>query len=176
MEIFELILHTKGDENCLRNVISYPISGNEILFKGFGVNPYNSEAALLQFQKASNFWNNDGKTPVYHDVLSFTKETAPTAEKAMELTQLIFDPLLVDHMALIGIHQKKRGDSDFHSHTVFSPTNFRNGAMLHADNTTIFPLAQRVADITGQICLLIIKPEDRFKDDYRRKFYPHFDE
>ena len=31
-------------------------------------------------------WNNKDKTPVFHYMTAFTGETAPTAEKAMELT------------------------------------------------------------------------------------------
>lgn len=48
----------------------------------------------MQFKKTAEFFNNEDKTPLFHYMTSFTSETAPTAEKTMELTEKIFDELL----------------------------------------------------------------------------------
>ncbi len=173
MEIFEVNLHTTGDNDCLRSVVGYPIKGNEVLSKGYGVTPHDTYSAALQFRKTAEFWGNEEKTPVYHDVLSFTKKTAPTAEKAMELTQEIFSAYLDDHLSLIGVHHKARGPSEFHTHTVISPTNYRNGKLMYADNSTLFPLAQHAADVMQETVRLVVKPEDKEKKEFHRLFYPH---
>ena len=31
METFKLILHTNGDDKCLRNVVNYPIGKDQVL-------------------------------------------------------------------------------------------------------------------------------------------------
>lgn len=173
MEILEVILHTTADDECLRNVVNYPMSGREEIVKGYGVNPHNTDSALMQFRKTAEFWGNTDKTPVYHSVLSFTKATAPTAERAMELTEQIYGPILGDHLAIIGSHEKERGDSDYHTHAAISPTNYNNGSMMCADNSTLFPIAQRMADITGEKCRLVVKPEDKSKKEFHHMFYPH---
>lgn len=173
MEIFEVNLHTTGDCNCLNTVVGYPIKGNEVLSKGYGVTTHDPYSAALQFRKVAEFWGNECKTPVYHDVLSFTKKTAPTAERAMELTHEIFSPYLDDHLTLVGVHHKERGSSAYHTHTVISPTNYRNGKLMYADNSTLFPLAQHAADVMQETVRLVVKPEDKEKKEFHRLFYPH---
>ena len=172
MEILEVNIHTNGDENCLRNVVNYPISGEEVLAKGFGVTPYDSDAAFRQFRQTAEFFNNQGKTPVYHYMTSFTKETAPTAERAMELTQEIFEPIIKEHLTLIGAHNKARGNSCYHTHIVVSPTNYNDGSMLYANNAVLYNLACRVADATGQPCRLVVKPENKAQKEFHKMFYP----
>lgn len=173
MEIFEVNIHTNADDNCLRNVVNYPIKGKEILSKGYGVSPYDTNDAVMQMKKPAEYWENTDKTPICHDVISFTREIAPTAEKALELAEKIFAPYIDDHLTLIGVHEEERGPSAFHTHIVFSPTNINDGSMMNSDNSGLFPIAQRVADITGQKCRLVVKPEDKKKKEYHTVFYPH---
>lgn len=100
MELLKLILHTNGNEKCLKNVVNYPIGGNQVMQEGFGVDPYNSEAAANQFIQTTKYWNNQGKTPVFHFVTSFTNETAKTADEAMALTKEIFAPVIDSHQTI----------------------------------------------------------------------------
>ena len=173
MEIFEVILHTTADDEGLRNIVNYPIKGDEVMVKGYGVTPYDADSALMQFKKTAEYWGNEGKTPVYHKVLSFTKETAPTAERAMELTEAIFSDIIDEHLTLIGAHHNERGPSEYHTHTVHSPTNYNDGSMMYADNSTLFPLAQRAANIMQQRCRLVVKKKKKKKKEFHRVFYPH---
>lgn len=173
MEIFEVILHTTADDEGLRNIVNYPIKGDEVMVKGYGVTPYDTDSALMQFKKTAEYWGNEDKTPVYHYVLSFTKETAPTVERAMEITEEVFSGTKRNHLTLFCAHQKERGPSIIHTHTVQSPTNYNDGSMMYADNSTLFPLAQRAADITQHKCRLVVKPEDKEKKEFHRVFYPH---
>lgn len=176
METFKLILHTNGDDKCLRNVVNYPIGKDQVLKEGFGIDPNSSGNAAVQFRAVGRFWGNEDKTPVFHYVQSFTKETAPTPEKAMELTKQTFDPLLSRHLAGIGIHDKERDDCKYHSHTAMSPTDIYDGKMIYADNKTNFALAQRMADITGKPTQLVIRKEDGTEWTCKQKFVPHDDE
>ncbi len=43
------------------------------MVKGYGVTPYDTDSALMQFKKTTEYWENEDKTPVYHYILSFTK-------------------------------------------------------------------------------------------------------
>jgi len=160
METFKVILHTNGDDKCLRNVVNYPIGKDQVLKEGFGIDPNNSRNAAVQFKAVGSFWGNEDKTPVFHYMQSFTEETAPTPEKAMELTKQTFAPLLARHLTGIGVHNKERDDCKYHTHTAMSPTDIHNGKMLYADNKTNFALAQRMADITGQPTKLVVRKED----------------
>ena len=176
METFKVILHTKGDDKCLRNVVNYPIGKDQVLKEGFGIDPNNSRNAFEQFKAVEKFFGNTGKTPVFHYVQSFTAETAPTPEKAMELTKKIFDPLLSRHLAGIGIHEKEREECKYHSHTAMSPSDIYDGSMIHADNKTNFALAQRMADVTGKPTQLVVRNEDETEWKCNKIFVPYDDE
>ncbi len=171
-----MIKHTHGDDQCLRNVVNYPIGKDQVLKEGFGIDPNNSRNAAEQFKAVGRFFNNTGKTPVFHYVTSFTKETAPTAERAMELTKEIFRPLTNTHLTSMGVHEKQREGSDFHAHTAMSPTNIYDGSMLYGDNTTNCALAQRMANITKQPTQLVIMKEDGTEKVYPVIFVPNDDE
>lgn len=175
MEICEVILHTNGGKDYLVNGTNYPVKGNEVLSAYYGVNSYYKDKIAEQFYQTAKFFNNQDKTPLFHYVTSFTSKTAPTAEKALELTDKIFAPITENHLAVVGIHHKERGDSSYHSHTVVCPTNVYDGSMMYADNSTLFPIAQRVADVTQQKCRLVVKPEDKTKKEFHKVFVQHTD-
>lgn len=172
MEIFKMILHTHGGYPYIDNGANYAMDGRQVLTKGFGINQYDPAIAAMQFKKTAEFFNNEDKTPLFHYMTSFTSETAPTAEKTMELTEKIFDELTQNHLALISIHNEVRADSDYHSHTFMSPTNYKNGSMLYGDNATTFALAQRMANITGQPTKLIVRKENGNEWEHNKVFYP----
>lgn len=176
MEIFKLILHTHGGYSYIDNAAKYPIDGRQALAKGFGVNPYDHKIAAMQFKKTGEYFNNQDKTPLFHFNPSYTTETAPTAEKAMEITEKIFEPYTSDHLTLMGIHQKERDTSSYHGHVMMSPTNYNNGSMLYSDNNTKFALAQRMADITGQPTKLVVRKENGKEWECPRIFVPQTDD
>lgn len=173
MEILEINLHTSADDESVKRIINYPIKGKEVLSKGYGVTPYSTDSAIMQFKKTAEYWGNTNKTPVYHDVISFTVETAPTPEIAMKLTEEIFSDVIENHLTIIGVHHEERGPSEYHIHNVYSLTNINDGTMIHHDNHTLYPLAQKVADVTQQPCRLVVKPEDKNKKEFHRIFFPH---
>lgn len=176
METFKLILHTNGDDKCLRNVVHYPIGKDQVLKEGYGIDPNNSHNACIQFKAVADFYGNQDKTPIFHYMTSYTEETAPTPEIAMELTKEIFKPLTDTHLTGIGIHEKLRGECKYHGHTAMSPTDVKTGAMLYADNTTNYALAQRMADVTGKPTQLVIRKEDGTEWTCKQKFVPRDDE
>ena len=173
MEELVILIHTNADEAGIRAIINYPIKGNEVLKKGYGVTPYNTDDAVMQMMSTASYWGNLGKSPICHAVLSFTEVTAPTPEKALELAEIIFGIYLSTHLMLIGIHEERHGPSLYHAHVVYSPTNFVNGSMIKSGNRGVFPLAKNVADVTRRMCRLVIKPEDKSKKEYHLCFYPH---
>ena len=176
METLKVILHTTGDDKCLKNVLNYVIVKESILKKVFGINPDNPNAALLQFKKAADFFDNQCYTPIFHYITSYTKKTAPTAEKAMELTKALFEPLTQFHLAVEVVHFKERDGSSYHSHTAVSPTNIHNVSMLYGDNRTNYALAQRLSNITGEPVKLIIKSENGKEWECPRIFTPQIND
>lgn len=176
METFKVILHTNGDDKCLKNVVNYPIGKDQILKEGFGIDQYNSTNAYKQFKAVARFFGNEDKTPVFHYVTSYTEESAPTPEKAMELTKKIFKPLTDTHLTGMGIHEKQRDECKYHGHTAMSPTDVKTGAMLYADNTTNKALAQRMADVTGKPTKLVVRKEDETEWECKQIFVPRDDE
>lgn len=173
METFKVIKHTHGDDMCLRNVVNYPIGKDQVLKEGFGIDPNDSSKATEQFKKVAKFFNNTGKTPVFHYMTSYTKKTAPTAGRAMELTKEIFCQQTDSHLTAIGVHEKHRENCDFHAHTAMSPTNIYDGSMLYGDNTTNCALAQRMANVTKQPTQLVIRKEDGTEKVYPVIFVPN---
>lgn len=176
METFKVILHTNGDDKCLRNVVNYPIGKDQLSKEGIGIDSDDSQNAAEQFKAVAQFFGNQDKTPVFHYMLSFTNESAPTAERAMELGKEIFEPITNSHLTAIGTHYKLRDDCSYHDHIVVSPTNIYDGSMIYADNTTNFAMAQRMADITGKPTQLVIRREDESEWTCERKFVPNDDE
>ena len=108
METLKVILHTNGDDKCLQNVVNYPMGKDQVLKEGFGIDINNSKNAAFQFKAVAKFYNNQDKTPVFHYMTSFMNETAPTPEKAMELTKEMFKPITDTHLSVIGTHFKVR--------------------------------------------------------------------
>lgn len=176
METLKLIKHTEGDDNCLNNVVNYPIGKDQVLKEGFGINPYDSKEAAYQFKEVAKFFNNQESTPVYHYMLSFTQETAPTAERAMELTKEIFEPVIENHLTAIGVHYKEREGGNFHTHLAVSPTDLNDGSLMYGDNATNCPLARRMAECTGQPTEYVIRKEDETEVKYPEIFVPQNDE
>ena len=176
METLKVILHTNGDDKCLKNVVNYPIGKDQVLKEGFGIDEDNPRNAYEQFKTAAHFWGNENKRPVFHYVTSYTEETASTPEQAMELTKAIFKHLTDTHLAGIGIHEKQRDECRYHGHTAMSPTDLKSGEMLYADNTTNYGLAQRMADVTGKPTQLVVRKEDGTEWTCKQKFVPHEDE
>lgn len=173
MEYLKVIKHTNGDDKCLENVVNYPIGRDQFLKEGFGINPDDSYQAFKQFKKVAEFWGNENCTPCFHYVTAFTGETAPTAEKAMELTTAIFKDITDSHLAATGTHFKDREWNQYHNHTVVSPTNINNGSLMYGNNTTNFALAQKMANVTGQPTKLIIRKEDGTEVEVPQVFVPH---
>ena len=160
MEVFKVIIHTHGGNEYIRNAVSYVIDGRQVLERGYGVNPNDKNVAVMQLRKTAEYFRNQGKSPLFHYVTSYSSETAPTPEKAMELTGEIFSEITASHQALIGIHNEERGGSLHHAHTLVSPTDYRTGKMIYADNSTNYAMAQRMADVTGQPTKLVVRKED----------------
>ena len=173
METLKVIYHTNGDDKCLENVINYPIGKDQVLKEGFGIDPNDPYQAFQQFKKVAEFWGNENKSPCFHYVTSFTDETAPTAEKAMELTKEIFKDISETHLTAMGTHYKAHDGGTYHSHTVASPTNINDGSMLYGDYKTNYSLAQRVADITGQPTQLFEYKENGEEKKCPIVFVPH---
>ena len=176
MEYLKVIKHTNGDDKCLQNVVNYPIGKDQVLKEGFGINPNDSYQAFRQFKQVAEFWDNQDKTPCFHYVTSFTDETAPTAEKAMELTKDIFADITSSHLTAIGVHNKEHEGGSNHSHTVVNPTDNNDGSTLYGDNNTNYGLAQRVAKVTGQPTKLIVREENGQEWVCPKVFVPQDDE
>ena len=157
MEQIKVIKHTDADTRCLENVVNYPIGKDQILKAGFGADPYNTKNAVMAFTRTAEFFGNENKSKVFHYIISFTNETAPTAESAMELAKEILKPITDNHLAVVGVHNKDRDGGSYHVHAAVSPTNFRNGSMLYCDNRTNYTLAQSVANVTGQPSKLSVR-------------------
>ena len=176
METLKVILHTKGNDKCLKNVINYTIGKDQIIKEGFGVNFYNSNDAFIQFKKTAEFFDNQNNTPVFHYIASFTQKTANTAEQAMNVTKEVFREIIQAHLSIIAVHSKWRDVGSYHSHTAVSPTNIYSGKLLYGDNKTNYKFAQRFADITGEPVMLIVKPENSKEWECPKIFTPHMND
>ncbi|WP_303790732.1 relaxase/mobilization nuclease domain-containing protein [Ruminococcus flavefaciens] len=173
MEIFKVIIHTHGGDRYIDNVVNYILDGRQERAKGYGVNPYDPDIAAMQMKRTARYFNNQNKTPLFHYVTSYSPETAPTPEKALELTDKVFSNITDSHQALIGIHSEKQAKSLNHAHTVVNPTDFNTGKMMYGDNSTNYSIAQRMADVTGQPTKLIVRKEDETEWECLRVFVPH---
>ena len=126
-------------------------------------------------------------------MMSFLKETAPDSETAMEITDKTMDKLKENHLILIGVHEKHREKSDFHTNNFVGTTNIETGKMLHPTNKLNFDMAQRMANIIQKPVELVIekknktpksessqvqtgssdKGDNNKSKDFKRVFYPH---
>ena len=176
MEIFKIITHAPGGENYVDNATDYVLDGREVLALGYGINPNNADSAGMQFKQTARFWDNQDKNPLIHCMISYSTDTAPTAEDAMRLTGEILEPLTDDHLALSVAHNETREGSSYHSHTLISTTNLNDGTMLYADNKSNYALAQRAADVTGQPVALVVMNDRNEEWECPRVFIPQTDE
>ena len=176
MEILKMITRASGRENYVDNAMNYLLDDRSCLRQGYGVSINDPNSAALQFKQTAKFWNNQNKNPFVQAMLSFTPETAPTAETAMALTGEIMQPLTEEHLALSVAHNEERSGSSYHTHTLFGTTNYNNGSMLYPDNPTNYALAQRAADVTGQPVTLVVENDKNEEWKCPRVFYPQTDD
>jgi hypothetical protein len=147
---------------------------------------------MMQFDTMAKYHGNEGKNQYIQYMMSFLKETAPYSETAMEITDKTMDKLKENHLILIGVHEKHRGKSDFHTHNFVGTTNIETGKMLHPTNKLNFDMAQRMANIIQKPVELVIEKKNKTRKsgstqfqvgtsgkgdnnkskDFKRVFYP----
>ncbi|MBR4627285.1 MAG: relaxase/mobilization nuclease domain-containing protein [Ruminococcus sp.] len=172
MELLKVITHAAGGKDYVRNAVNYVLDERSTIVKGNGVNPDDASAAITAFDKNAEFWNNQDKNQLLHTVLSFTKKTAPTVERAMKLCEEVLEPYTTEHLSLGTAHEEEHADSLFHVHELIGTTNYNTGAMLYADNRTTFAMAQRMADVTNQPVRLVVKSDNDKEWECKRIFTP----
>lgn len=176
MEIFKIIKHTDGGADYLRNAVNYLTDGREVMKAGIGVTANNTAAAYDEFLTTAKYFNHQENNPLFHFVISFDRNTVDSSETAMNQTKKIYEKLTEDHQALISIHHSSSESPSYHSHTVMSSTNFVNGNLFYGSNSDLFPIAQRIADITQDKCTMIIEKDKKTgRKEFRKMFYPHKD-
>lgn len=161
MELLKVITHAQGGFGYIKSGAHYGSNENCVMCRGYGINPYNASFAEIQFKQTALFWNNQNKNPFLHCMISFSTESAHTADEAMRFTDEIIAPLTEEHFALSGAHDDKRTGGSYHTHSFISTTNFNDGSMLYADNSTTYALAQRAADVIGKPVKLVVKNETK---------------
>lgn len=176
MEVLKVITRAKGGYDYIDKGTNYLFDDRCIKLNGYGISPYDQHSAAMQLKQNASFWNNQNKNPFIQSMISFSTETATTAEEAMRLTEEIHKPFTDEHLLLSGSHKEQRKGSEYHTHTFIHTTNINNGSMIHADNKTTFNLAQRVADITGQPVKLIVSNEQNKEWECPKLFTPKHDD
>ena len=191
-DILKVITHADGGEEYSKNVSKYPSNEDSVAVRGYGVDANNPATAMMQFDTMAKYHGNEGKNQYIQYMMSFLKETAPDSETAMEITDKTMDKLKENYLILIGVHEKHREKSDFHTHNFVGTTNIETGKMLHPTNKLNFDMAQRMANTIQKPVELVIEkkktPEpdssqvqtgtsgNGYKNknkDFKRVFYPH---
>lgn len=192
-DILKVITHADGGEEYSKNVSKYPSNEDSVAVRGYGVDANNPATAMMQFDTMAKYHGNEGKNQYIQYMMSFLKETAPDSETAMEITDKTMDKLKENHLILIGVHEKHREKSDFHTHNFVGTTNIETGKMLHPTNKLNFDMAQRMANIIQKPVELVIekknktpksessqvqtgssdKGDNNKSKDFKRVFYPH---
>lgn len=193
IDIIKVITHADGGEKYSKNVSKYPSNEDSVAVRGYGVDANNPATAMMQFDTMAKYHGNEGKNQYIQYMMSFLKETAPDSETAMEITDKTMDKLKENHLILIGVHEKHREKSDFHTHNFVGTTNIETGKMLHPTNKLNFDMAQRMANIIQKPVELVIEKKNKTRKsgstqfqvgtsgkgdnnkskDFKRVFYPH---
>ncbi len=192
-DILKVITHADGGEEYSKNVSKYPSNEDSVAVRGYGVDANNPATAMMQFDTMAKYHGNEGKNQYIQYMMSFLKETAPDSETAMEITDKTMDKLKENHLILIGVHEKHREKSDFHTHNFVGTTNIETGKMLHPTNKLNYAMAQRMANIIQKPVELVIEKKNKTRKygstkfqvgtsgkgdnnkskDFKRVFYPH---
>ena len=193
VDIIKVITHADGGEEYSKNVSKYPSNEDSVAVRGYGVDANDPATAMMQFDTMAKYHGNEGKNQYIQYMMSFLKETAPDSETAMEITDKTMDKLKENHLILIGVHEKHREKSDFHTHNFVGTTNIETGKMLHPTNKLNFDMAQRMANIIQKPVELVIEKKNKTRKsgstqfqvgtsvkgdnnkskDFKRVFYPH---
>jgi len=191
-DILKVITHADGGEKYSKNVSKYPSNEDSVAVRGYGVDANDPATAMMQFDTMAKYHGNEGKNQYIQYMMSFLKETAPDSETAMEITDKTMDKLKENHLILIGVHEKHREKSDFHTHNFVGTTNIETGKMLHPTNKLNFDMAQRMANIIQKPVELVIEKKNKTREygstqfqvgtsgkgdnnkskDFKRVFYP----
>jgi len=176
MELLKIITRSTGGDDYIDNAVNYLFDERCVLRQGYGVSPYYPESATTAIKQTTEFWGNQNKNQIIHAILSFSQETAPTPDVAMRKTAEIMEPITKDHLSISGCHSEERAGSLYHTHTVSSTTNINDGTMIHVNNSTIYELAQRVADVTNQPAMLVVENDKKEEWECPKKFLPQSDD
>lgn len=176
MEVLKVITRSRGGFNYINKATNYVLDERCAASKGYGLDPKNASSVKAGFKGNSSFWRNEDKNPLLHNMYMFTKETAPTPEDAIRLVDEISKPYTKDHLALSVGHEADRDCALNHVHQLIGTTNYVDGSMLYADDSTAFDLAQRTADATGQPVELETESNDGKKWKCPRIFLPKKDD
>lgn len=166
-------VHSDGGKEYVHSASNYTTNEDSVLAKGFGVTTDNPQTTEMQFNQTAKFWDNENKNPFIHLTMAFTPSEAPDANTALAIAEKAIESVKDDHLVSIGIHEKEMENSNYHAHVFIQTTNFKDGSMIYPNNSTIFPIAQSIADQTGEKCTLIKKKENNMTKDFRQTFYPH---
>ena len=172
-----VITHPNGGKKYRVGAMKYCIDERCVGRKGYGIDPTDPKTAAMQFQKNAEFWGNENKNPFVQYMHTYLKETAPTAEEAMRLTNEIIGPVVKEHLAITVAHEEDHDKSLYYTHTYRDATNFNDGSMIYSDNTTNYDMAQRTADVIGKPVQLIVKYDYNGKEwKCPTVFVPHNNE
>lgn len=180
MENLKVIRHPFGGERY-ENVVGYPIKGDALIVKGYGVSPYDKAAAVQQMKSVAEYFNNESFNAIAHTIIAYSSEAAPTPQRAIELTEKILGHITNEHQAITAVHCKERENAAYHTHTIINATNYKTGRIFHGDNSDLFPIAIGITEATGNDCLLTITKEiektdengnvkTEYQDTYVRRF------
>lgn len=174
IDVIKVITHAEGGEEYLKNATNYTSNKDSVAVKGYGVDADNPETAKMQIETTQKYYGNEDKNPFIQYMISFTRETADTPEKAMAITDTVLEPFKNKHQILIGDHKKSNEKSDYHTHSYIITTNLETGKMIYSNNKTNFPIAQRLADTIGKPVEFVIEKKGSVNrdDDYKKYFYP----
>lgn len=172
MEIVKVITRAGGGQSYVKNALEYCLDDRRLMTKGYGIDKDDPAVAAMQFRKTAEFWNNHSKNPLIQYMISFSCDTAPTAEKAMHLTEEILSSVVGEHQAVTVAHKDENDVPSFHTHTVAGATNYNDGAMMYSDNRTNYAIAQRAADVTGEPVTLVVSYEQGSDWECPKHFLP----
>ena len=164
-QIIKVITHAGANKEYIRNAMHYIDNEDSVGVRGYGVVERDPDTAAMQMSSTAKYYGNEGKNQMIHYMISLTRDTAPNAETAMEITDRALEPFKGKNQFLTGGHRKKTKQSEYHTHTCICTTNYETGKMLHSTNKINYQIAQRVADITQKTTVLIIETQKDIEEE-----------
>lgn len=149
MARIDVIRNTYGGSQYLQNALNYVSDSRAMCGGGYGVNPYNPNAAYDQMIAVKRYYGKTSRNPLVHIVIAYdnsVKDIDIAAYYGEQGARFFAGRFQV----LYCTHEKDFHYSHFHTHIIINSVSYINGQMIQTGFNEMNTYCNFITKLTGQ--------------------------